>query len=757
MSIKALKNQRGSGAIFAVVAGVVLMCLFLASSGIVRSVALSSQYMKQANDQEILRAEVVAAMGNPDSCRVTLYPVWPDDTWRPIAIKNADGSSNIVAGMQRSSIKIVNIDAKIPSPAGPIGVSKGQLRIETVSKATGNGKFHYFDFEVWVGGRAQRVEDSGIYSKQVFRCSYPGEPKEGHLAFVTLGLQYGDFGGLAAADTICQNEADGVAPLWAVPTYTKPALGGTWKALLSDNTTSARSRFKIVGPVFNMKGEVVAENGTDLWDGKPKGMIQYNSNFWVNNNPYVPGNSFRWKGGGYAFIAWTGSMVDGRSYPGASCVNWTDKSPDPPNNTVLAGPDYGDKRWFDATGAVDMCENAFQLYCMSFMGAGTPEPASMKVLSVNAGNDHTCAVLTDNSLRCWGRGEWGQIGNSAACSSANPLAVSLGSGRTARAAALGGYNGGNSEHTCVLLDDNTVKCFGTGIYGQLGTGTDEILLTPTLVNFSGGSAKAIAAGSHHTCAIKQNDALECWGDNSVSQLGIGSQGGESLTPVSVNLGPGKKAKAVALGHGHSCAILDDDSLKCWGSDSWGQLGDDSQNLMMTSPVSVDLGAGRTAKAIGLGETHTCAILDDDSVKCWGSNYKGQLGDGTTDQRFTPVSVGLGVGRTAKAITLGQTFTCAILDDNSIKCWGSNEFGQLGNVYGLPDTYRNYADTVDLGTGLTATQIDAGESHVCAVLNDSSLKCWGKNHHGQLGQGEFGTPRGDDQYEMGNNLSPIIIH
>ena len=145
----------------------------------------------------------------------------------------------------------------------------------------------------------------------------------------------------------------------------------------------------------------------------------------------------------------------------------------------------------------------------------------------------------------------------------------------------------------------------------------------------------------------------------------------------MGLGDGRSAQAVGLGGYHTCAILDDDSLKCWGSNGSGRLGDGS-GLSSSTPVAVNLGDGRTAEAVGLGNYHTCAILDDDSLKCWGSNGSGRLGDGTTTNRSTPVAVNLGDGRTAKAISLGNQHTCAILDDDSLKCWGGNDSGQVGD-------------------------------------------------------------------------------
>ena len=136
---------------------------------------------------------------------------------------------------------------------------------------------------------------------------------------------------------------------------------------------------------------------------------------------------------------------------------------------------------------------------------------------------------------------------------------------------------------------------------------------------------------------------------------------------------------VARNH-HTCAILDDDTLKCWGWNNNGRLGygDTTDRTAPDATAVVDLGSGRTAKALSLGESHTCAILDDDTIKCWGGgNY---IGYGDTTQREAPDAtavVNLGSGRTAKALSLGNGHTCAILDDDTLKCWGYGGQGQLG--------------------------------------------------------------------------------
>ena len=236
-------------------------------------------------------------------------------------------------------------------------------------------------------------------------------------------------------------------------------------------------------------------------------------------------------------------------------------------------------------------------------------------------------------------------------------------------------------HTCVILDDGSVSCWGRNWEGQLGDGTTTNRNTPnqTASLGAGRTAVAITAGSDHTCAILDDGSVSCWGWNSAGQLGDGTSTDRDTPTQTSSLGTDRTAIAIAAGKYHTCAILDDGSVSCWGAGNGGRLGDGTNSDRNTTTQTSSLGAGRTAVAITAGESHTCAILDDGSVSCWGRNWDGQLGDGTTTNRNTPnQTASLGAGRTAVAITAGEFHTCAILDDGSVSCWGSNWDGQLGD-------------------------------------------------------------------------------
>ncbi|MGB1689082.1 MAG: putative Ig domain-containing protein, partial [Candidatus Poseidoniaceae archaeon] len=293
-----------------------------------------------------------------------------------------------------------------------------------------------------------------------------------------------------------------------------------------------------------------------------------------------------------------------------------------------------------------------------------------------------------------------------------------------------GYN-----HSCGIIHDNSLVCWGSDYYGQLGDGgtnTDRPYVATYLPVDLGTdrTALAVAAGHSHTCAILDDGSLKCWGDNSHGQLGDGSTT-DRTSPVQVDLGAGNTAVAISAGHSHTCAILQDGTLKCWGQDNKGQVGDGGTNSDQSSPVTINLGSGRTADSVSTGVHHTCAVLDDGSIKCWGLNNEGQLGDGSTTNSGTPVSVNLDAGKTAYAVAAGLHHTCAIVDDH-VECWGNNDHYQLkGGYWGNP-VYQgqDHSSTEPVVTAKyydnhmgKLRAISAGYNHTCLVTDDA-MNCWG---------------------------------
>ncbi|WP_413942848.1 RCC1 domain-containing protein [Bdellovibrio sp. HCB-162] len=418
---------------------------------------------------------------------------------------------------------------------------------------------------------------------------------------------------------------------------------------------------------------------------------------------------------------------------------------------------------------------------------------SRRFKQIATGDSHTCAILENSQVKCWGNNSYGQLGlghtnnlGDAAGEMANSLpAVDLGTGRTAVQISAGVY------HTCAILDNGTVKCWGNNNAGQLGQGHTNKLgdgagemgdSLPAIDLGTGRTALQISTSYKNTCALLDNGTVKCWGDGLSGQLGKGNtsnlgdvpgQMGDSL--AAINLGTGRTARQIVSAFNHMCALLDNASVKCWGGNGVGQLGQgttanlgDGAGEMGDSLPVVNLGTGRTAVQLTAGSDHTCAILDNSTVKCWGNNNLGQLGQGTTANLgdgagemgdSLPV-VNLGTGRTAVQIAAGNSHTCALLDNSTVKCWGYNGSGQLGQgtTANLGDGAGEMGDSlaaINLGTGRTAVQMALGDSHTCAILDNSTMKCWGFNFYGQLGQGNT-SGLGDSAGEMGDALPAIQL-
>ena len=298
-----------------------------------------------------------------------------------------------------------------------------------------------------------------------------------------------------------------------------------------------------------------------------------------------------------------------------------------------------------------------------------------KTLSANtvaAGLIHSCVLTGAGGVKCWGYNGHNELGDATTVRARwAPVDVSgLGQGVTAIAAGV--------RHTCSLTRGGGVKCWGYNYYGQLGDGTTTNRSRPVDVAGLSRGATGIAA-AYHTCALTSGGGVECWGLNDFGQLGDGTTDNRS-TPVDVSGLSG--VIAIAVGSRHSCALTGSGGVKCWGDNSWGQLGDGT-TVNRARPVAVS-GLTRQIRAIaadrarsGGGDGNTCALTRAGGVKCWGNNWWGQLGDGTTVSRRRPVGVS-GLSRGVTGISVGGYHSCARTRDGGIKCWGLNLEGELGD-------------------------------------------------------------------------------
>ncbi|MBY0279526.1 DUF4215 domain-containing protein [Candidatus Binatia bacterium] len=355
------------------------------------------------------------------------------------------------------------------------------------------------------------------------------------------------------------------------------------------------------------------------------------------------------------------------------------------------------------------------------LGSGlAPAPASAGIATrVAAADAHTCAVTTAGGVKCWGANGNGQLGDGTTIT--RPTAVDV-TGLTSGVATVAV----GLAHTCALTTGGGVKCWGFNLYGLLGDGTTTDRLEPVDVVGLGSGVVAIAAGQFHTCALTIGGGVKCWGYNDQGAVGNGTLTTTVPTPVDVT-GLGSGVAAIAAGQYHTCAVTTSGGARCWGFNELGGLGDGT-TMQRLEPVDV-VGLDSGVAAISGGYYHTCALTTAGGVKCWGYNEQGALGDGTTTQRTSPVDV-TGLASGIASIAAGGFHSCALTSTGRVECWGNNAEGELGD--GSTTQRTTPVNVSDLQSGVTA--ISAGTAHGCALMADGGVRCWGGNASGQLGNG-----------------------
>ena len=377
---------------------------------------------------------------------------------------------------------------------------------------------------------------------------------------------------------------------------------------------------------------------------------------------------------------------------------------------------------------------------------GSTVGSIFSLTALGASYDYTCVVLDNNEMKCWGSNYGSFLGISedrfAVPNEYTPVSVNEVDDTTCCLSDVI-ETSPDGRHSVALTSSGDIYAWGEDYSGQIGHGhisCFNICDQPHGPSVMPGSRTfvTVATGVVHTCAITEPDmALWCWGENSDGQLGTGDTSDRNA-PTEIDLPQGRHPISVVAGWASTCVILDNGSGMCWGNNDYGHIGDGTYNdRNEPTPISV-LPANSSLVAMDLGAGHACGILDDGSVHCWGNNTfsdgesEGRLGDGSNTSSRFPRSVSLPVGRTAISIDAGIDHTCAILDDSSAVCWGLNEQGQLG------DGTTNNSSTpvsVSMPTGLGVAEISAGWIHTCAVATNGSVYCWGYHEEGALGLGE----------------------
>lgn len=340
--------------------------------------------------------------------------------------------------------------------------------------------------------------------------------------------------------------------------------------------------------------------------------------------------------------------------------------------------------------------------------------------SISGGANHTCGISTDGSLRCFGDGLYGQLGAGMQLFSRNdPQPVS--GGLTFKAVSGGQF------HTCAIGSDDRAYCWGQGVFGKLGDGTATSRYFPTMVpDATTYSQISASAQGEHTCAItRDTKKLRCWGFNADYQLGDGTTS-DQPSPVGVDLAT--DYKMVSAGWNHTCAITDAGQLKCWGDNTDHQLGDGTTT---TQPTPFMIDAGTMYKRVSAGRNHTCAITTADQLRCWGAGAEGQLGVGDITGRSTPTPVNGGL--TYGEVSAGKFHTCAVTLSNQVRCFGDNAAGQIGDT-----TNADRLEPTPITGANIFAKVSVGDTHSCAITVSGQPMCWGYGTLGQLGNGYTST-------------------
>ncbi|WP_395739382.1 choice-of-anchor D domain-containing protein [Prosthecobacter sp.] len=367
--------------------------------------------------------------------------------------------------------------------------------------------------------------------------------------------------------------------------------------------------------------------------------------------------------------------------------------------------------------------------------------AGKTVTKVSAGFSHSLALCSDGRLVSWGYNNNGQLGNNSLVQSTVPVAVittGVLAGKTVTRMA-GGF-----AHTLALCSDGTFAAWGNNSNGQLGSNSSATSLVPVDVSgagvLAGKSIAVLSAGSIHSVALCSDGTVASWGSNFNGQLGSG--GGTSFPvpmPVTITGTPlsGKTLISHAAGGAHSLGLCSDGTLAAWGSNSNGQLGNNSASDSST-PVAVSSSgvlAGRTVVAVAAGTSHSLALCSDGTVAAWGYNSNGQLGNNSTTDSRVPVAVstsGVLAGKTVVAVAAGSSHSLALCSDGTVAAWGANSNGQLGNNSTSQSTVPVAVSTAGVLSGKTVVVLTAGSGHALALCSDGTLYSWGYNGFGQLG-------------------------
>ncbi|PIE18276.1 MAG: hypothetical protein CSA66_04900 [Proteobacteria bacterium] len=438
------------------------------------------------------------------------------------------------------------------------------------------------------------------------------------------------------------------------------------------------------------------------------------------------------------------SQVITTSDPGATAVSYGDLEPNTRYYVLIRARDEVGNREANErvlsvkteghNSAVSLAVGA-DLACLGLSDGGEVcwGPGALPVgvadpVQLDVGSSHSCAVRRTGQVRCWGDNTYGQLGNNSTDSSTTPVAVS-GISNAVKV-------GVGANHSCALLADGRVMCWGRDEQAQLGNGVsvegDQLVPVAVTSDVDGTTALSgavdLAVGWNHACVIRGNGETWCWGANGNGQLGTGDRDflGSAASVIQSDL------IAIEAGQQHTCGLGANGRVYCWGWNQWGQVGNDTWWQDYDQPHDVGLDQ---VIAIGSSFLHTCAVRADGTAWCWGENLAGQIGNTAPSNRITAATQVQGLSGVVE-IGGGDGYTCARRADGTAWCWGSGEGGRLGHAGSDEGSLVPLQVDLELGVA-SVTDISIDHEHACAAISDGTARCWGRNTHGQLGNGESG--------------------
>ena len=363
------------------------------------------------------------------------------------------------------------------------------------------------------------------------------------------------------------------------------------------------------------------------------------------------------------------------------------------------------------------------LVTVALAPSGAATPRAFLAVSIATSDYHSCALDSAGVVKCWGDNASGEIGDGTTIQRPTPVSV-VGLGGRATAISLGGV------HSCAVIAGGRLQCWGWNSEGQLGVPSGSNRATPVEVRGFEAGVVAVSGGGEHTCALATAGGVKCWGHNNFGGLGDGTRT-QRVSPVDV-VGLTSGVKAVAAGRHFTCALTVGGAVKCWGLNESGQVGDGTteNRWLPTDVVGLQHGAG----AVAAYANHACALMTDGGVKCWGANQLGELGNGTHEDSWIPLDV---EGLSGRVLALasggrhnGGSHTCVVVEGGGVECWGRNESGQLGDG----TTTSRAVPVAVQGLASRAVAVAVGGYHSCALLDNGQVECWGWNGAGELGDG-----------------------